>query len=131
MKVEFFQNKLLGMHLYISAIDFKKAKDDDNEFNSLNDAIYAFSFMKGIEYSISYNEIERIIENLTDKNGAVIIAVSNSISRRNNGIDFFVCNNNKYKNIEEHSRVIYGKYDPTAHERIKARHEKQIKDNME
>lgn len=121
MKVEFLQNKLFGLHLYISAADFKKVKNDD-EFNSLSDAIYAFSLMHGIEYSISYQEIERIVENLTDDNGAIIIVVSSSICQRNNEIDYFVCNNNKYKSIEC-SRVVYGKYNPTAFEKIKTRHE--------
>lgn len=62
MKVEFLQNELFGLYLYISAADFKKAKDNEYEFNSLNDAIYAFSFMQGIEYSVSYIEMERIIK---------------------------------------------------------------------
>lgn len=75
MKVEFLINQVLGdgYQLFISAEEFLKADKNDEEFDGLEFAAYAFFYLYGLDYHLDLRHYNVIKQHLK-KNGAVIFA---------------------------------------------------------
>ena len=101
MKVEFLNNETLnnGHQILISESEFKKAKDNDDEFNSFAFATHCFFRFFDLDDYLDPDDYKKISESL-EKNGAVIITVdSEPYSRRFHPV-VYVSNNNRLKQIE-------------------------------
>ena len=77
MKVEFLINQEIGdgRQIFIQESEFKKAKNNDEEFNSFAFATHCLFSFYGRDEIISINEYEKILSNL-EKGGAVIITIA-------------------------------------------------------
>ena len=101
MKVEFFVNEEIndGRQIFIQESEFRKAKDNDEEFNSFAFATHClFSFYGYLDDYISRYEYETILSNL-EKGGSVIISLIQDQYSRGLYRDIYVSNNNKLKRI--------------------------------
>lgn len=125
MKVEFIQSDVLGATLFVDGNEFKKVNDNEVEFESLTYATTAFAKYFDVEYTISCDECNAVMDFL-EKNSAVIF----SLTPEGNDVEISVSNNNRI------SRVLYydydgqhlkrrGHFDPKAMNRIKKRHEEE------
>lgn len=102
MKVEFRVNECIndGFQIFIQESEFKKAKNNEEEYNSFafaTNCLFAYygypnDFINPIEY-------EKILSKL-DKGGAVIITIVQERYPRNIYPEIFVSNNNKLEKIE-------------------------------
>lgn len=102
MKVEFRVNECIndGLQIFIQESEFKKAKNNEEEYSSFafaTNCLFAYygypnDFINQIEY-------EKILSKL-DKGGAVIITIVQERYPRNIYPEIFVSNNNKIKKIE-------------------------------
>ncbi len=101
MKVEFLVNESIndGRQIFIQESEFKKAQNNDDEFNSFAFATNCLFTFYGCNDFINRKEYEKILSNL-DKGGAVIITIVEDRYSRNIYPEVFVSNNNKLKQIE-------------------------------
>lgn len=102
MKVEFLVNTDIndGYQIFIQEAEFKKAKDNEEEFNSFAFATHClFSFYGCPDDFIRPNEYEKILSVL-EKGGAVIITIVEEKYPRNVYPEVFVSNNNKLKKVQ-------------------------------
>ncbi|NLT08413.1 MAG: hypothetical protein GXY08_02795 [Ruminococcus sp.] len=102
MKVEFLVNQEIGVdgrQLFIQESEFKKAKDDLEEYNSFAFATNClFSFYGAPDDYISRDEYETILSAL-EKGGAVIISIVEERYPRRISPEVYVSNNNRLKKI--------------------------------
>lgn len=101
MKVEFLVNTDIndGRQIFIQESEFRKAKNNDEEFNSFAFATNClFSFYGCDDDFIDQDEYEKILSNL-DAGGAVIISIVEEKYPRNVYPEVFVSNNNRLKKI--------------------------------
>lgn len=102
MKVEFLVNEDIndGYQIFIQEAEFKKAKNNEDEYNSFAFATNClFAFYGYPDEFINPNEYEKILSNL-DKGGAVIITVVEEKHPKRMYPEVFVSNNNRIKKIE-------------------------------
>lgn len=102
MKVEFLVNEDIndGYQIFIQEAEFKKAKNNEDEYNSFAFATNClFAFYGYPDEFINPNEYEKILSNL-DKGGAVIITVVEEKYPKRMYPEVFVSNNNRIKKIE-------------------------------
>lgn len=102
MKVEFLVNEDIndGYQIFIQEAEFKKAKNNEDEYNSFAFATNClFAFYGYPDEFINPNEYEKILSNL-DKGGAVIITVVEEKCPKRMYPEVFVSNNNRIKKIE-------------------------------
>jgi hypothetical protein len=101
MKVEFLVNTEIndGRQIFISAAEFEKARNNDEEFNSFAFATHALFAFYGADDFINRSEYEKILEVL-DKHGAVIITVVDEGRQRRVYPEVFVSNNNRLKRVD-------------------------------
>lgn len=102
MKVEFLVNTELndGRQIFIEEAEFRKAKNDEEEFNSFafaTNCLFAFygcydDYINPHEYEIILNELK--------KGGAVIITIVEDNYTGRMHPEIFVSNNNKLKRIQ-------------------------------
>lgn len=102
MKVEFLVNEDIndGYQIFIQEVEFKKAKNNEDEYNSFAFATNClFAFYGYPDKFINPNEYEKILSNL-DKGGAVIITVVEEKYPKRIYPEVFVSNNNRLKRVE-------------------------------
>lgn len=102
MKVEFLVNECIndGRQIFIQESEFKKAKNNEDEYNSFAFATQClFTYYGCTNDFIKLNEYEKILSKL-DKGGAVIITIVEEKYPRRIYPEVFVSNNNKFKKIE-------------------------------
>lgn len=102
MKVEFLVNTEIndGRQIFIQEAEFRKAKNDDEEFNSFAFATNClFAFYGCADDFITPVEYEKILSAL-EKGGAVIITVVEERYPRNVYPEVFVSNNDKLKKVQ-------------------------------
>ena len=102
MKVEFLVNTEIndGRQIFIQEAEFKKAKNNEEEFNSFAFATNClFAFYGYPDDFISPVEYEKILSAL-EKGGAVIITVIEERYSRNIYPEVFVSNKNKLKRVQ-------------------------------
>lgn len=102
MRVEFLVNTEIndGYQIFIQEAEFRKAKNNEEEFNSFafaTNCLFAFygcpnDFINSVEY-------EKILSAL-EKDGAVIITIVEERYPRNVYPEVFVSNNNKLKKVQ-------------------------------
>lgn len=102
MKVEFLVNTEIndGRQIFIQEPEFRKAKNNEEEFNSFafaTNCLFAFygcsdDFIRSVEY-------EKILSAL-EKGGTVIITMVEERYPRNVYPEVFVSNNNKLKKVQ-------------------------------
>lgn len=114
----------------VSATEFLKANEDNIEFNSLVHATEAFSALLGLDYRISRNEYDVVVNRL-DHTGIVIFAIGESSRPSLMWCEIFVSTRNQPERIvyeDEEGRHLKrnGKYDPKAAARIRKRHEEEV-----
>lgn len=131
MKVEFLESDMYGAELCVSATEFLKAKKDNVEFDSLVHATEAFSALLGLDYCISRNEYDAVVNRL-DNTGVVIFTVCEDKYPSRRWCEVFVSKNNQperiaYEDEDGRHLKLYAKYDPKAAARIKKRHEEEVK----
>lgn len=102
MIVEFLVNQGIndGREILIQESEFKKAKDDDEEYNSFafaTECLFAYYGRKND--IIRPDEYEKILSNL-EKGGAVIITIVEDRYSRELYPEVFVSKNNKLKRID-------------------------------
>lgn len=101
MKVEFIVNAELndGRQIFIQESEFKKAKDNEEEFNSFAFATNClFAFYNCPDEYIYPDEYDKILGNL-EKGGTVIISIVEEKYPRRVYPEVFVSNNNKLKRV--------------------------------
>lgn len=102
MKVEFLVNKCIndGRQIFIEESEFKKAKNNEDEYNSFAFATNClFSYYDCPNGFINESEYDKILSKL-DKGGAVIITIVEEKYPRCIYPEVFVSNNNNLKKIE-------------------------------
>lgn len=102
MKVEFLVNECIndGRQMFIHESEFKKAKNNEDEYNSFAFATNClFAYYGCLNEFINQNEYEKILSKL-DKGGTVIITIVEEKYPRSIYPEVFVSNNNKLKKIE-------------------------------
>lgn len=102
MKVEFLVNTDIndGRQIFIQEAEFKKAKKDEEEYNSFAFATNClFAFYGLSDDFIRPDEYEKILSDL-EKGGAVIITVVEEKYPRRVYPEVFVSNNNKLKKVQ-------------------------------
>lgn len=102
MKVEFLVNTEIndGRQIFIQEAEFRKAKNDDEEFNSFAFATNClFAFYGCADDFITPVEYEKILSAL-EKGGAVIITVVEERYPRNVYPEVFVSNSDKLKKVQ-------------------------------
>lgn len=102
MKVEFLVNTDIndGRQIFIQEAEFKKAKNDEEEFNSFAFATNClFAFYGLSDDFIRPDEYEKILSSL-EKGGAVIITIVEEKYPRRVYPEVFVSNNNKLKKVQ-------------------------------
>lgn len=101
MKVEFLVNQDIndGRQLFIQESEFKKAQNDEEEFNSFafaTNCLFSFygcdNFIDNVEYGIILNHLE--------KNGAVIITIVEEQYPSRIIPEVYVSNNNRLKRVD-------------------------------
>ncbi len=100
MKVEFLVNESLndGRQIFIQESEFKKAKNNEDEFNSFAFATECLFSFYGVQDFIKLEEYEKIEANL-EKGGAVIISIIEDGYRRFYP-DVYVSNHNRLKHVD-------------------------------
>lgn len=123
MKVEFWCSPTEGPTLTVSASEFLKAKQSDDEFASLceaTDAFFAFynadCQMTGSTYDYIAANIAKgdLVRFLPMEDGCTIIKIRDNHSEMLSS------------HVHGHTRV-YGKFNPDAIKKIQARHDKEAK----
>ena len=102
MRVEFLVNTEIndGYQIFIQEAEFRKAKNNEEEFNSFAFATNClFAFYGCPNDFISPVEYEKILSAL-EKDGAVIITIVEERYPRNVYPEVFVSNNNKLKKVQ-------------------------------
>ncbi len=101
MKVEFLVNQSIndGRQIFIQESEFKKAHNNEDEYNSFAFATQCLFRFYGCDDYLRYNEYETILSNL-DKGGAVIITIFEDRYPRIIKPVVYVSNNNRLKEIE-------------------------------
>lgn len=102
MKVEFIVNTDIndGRQIFFQESEFKKAKNNDEEYNSFAFATNClFAFYGYPNDFINPSEYEKILSAL-QKGGAVIITIVEERYPRNIYPVVYVSNNNKLKKVE-------------------------------
>ena len=102
MKVEFLRNQLIndGCQIFIEESEFKKAKNNDEEYDSFAFATNCLFSIYGSPYDyIKPEEYKKILSKL-NKGGAVIITVIKEDYDRRIYPEVFISNNNKIEKIE-------------------------------
>lgn len=102
MKVEFLVNTEIndGRQIFIQEAEFRKAKNDEEEFNSFAFATNClFAFYGCAEDFITPVEYEKILSAL-EKGGTVIITIVEERYPRNIYPEVFVSNNNRLKKVQ-------------------------------
>lgn len=102
MKVEFLVNTEIndGRQIFIQEAEFRKAKNNEEEFNSFAFATNClFAFYGYPDDFISPVEYEKILSAL-EKGGTVIITIIEERYPRNVYPEVFVSNNNKLKKVQ-------------------------------
>lgn len=118
---------MLGPELFVSAVDFLKAKNSDIEFDSLIHATQAFAGLFGIEYEISEKEYN-VVATALEKNGIAIFTVGTSKYPDRRWIEISVSNKNQlnrvvYEDEDGYHCAIRGKFNQKAVAIIKKRNE--------
>lgn len=98
MKVEFVESDVLGATLFVQGIEFLKGKDSEEEFQSLVNATAAFSNMFEVDYYISRQEYDLIL-NIPEKSGAVIFAIEENEYPYERCCEVYISNDNKLKKL--------------------------------
>ena len=101
MKIEFLVNQEIGdgRQIFISESEFKKAKNDEDEFNSFAFATNClFAFYGEPDEYIRPEEYDIILKSL-EKGGAVIITIVVEKYPKRVYPEVFVSNNNHLKKI--------------------------------
>lgn len=102
MKVEFLVNECIndGRQIFIQESEFKKAKNNEDEYNSFAFATNCLFAYYGISNDfIKQSEYEKILSKL-DKGGTVIITIVEEKYPRRIYPEVFVSNNNNLKKVE-------------------------------
>lgn len=101
MKVEFLVNTGIndGRQIFITAAEFLKATNDEEEFNSFAFATHALFLYYGVDSFINFEEYGRILQEV-DKSGAVIITVVKEEYPRRVYPEIFICSNNCLKSVK-------------------------------
>lgn len=102
MKVEFIVNADIndGRQIFIQESEFKKAENDEEEYNSFAFATNClFAFYGCPDGFISPDEYKKILSKL-EKGGAVIITIISERYPINIYPEVFVSNSNRLKKIE-------------------------------
>lgn len=101
MKVEFLLNEEIndGRQLFIRESEFKKAHNDEEEFNSFAFATNCLFSFYGVDDFINKEEYEIILKHI-EKNGAVIITIVQERYPRKAFPEVYVSNNNRLKRID-------------------------------
>lgn len=102
MKVEFLVNTDIndGCQIFIQEAEFRKAKNNQEEFNSFAFATNClFSFYGCPDNFIRTVEYEKILSAL-EKDGAVIITIVEEKYPRNVYPEIYVSNKNKLKKVQ-------------------------------
>lgn len=109
MKVEFLVNQGIGdgRQILIDASEFLKGEKDDEEFNSFAFATQVFFSFYGIDSYIYPNEYDYIRQHL-DKNGAVVITVTEEKYPRRVYPQVYVLNNHRLKLLDLSNAVQQG-----------------------
>lgn len=100
MKVEFLINEELndGRQILIAESEFKKAKNNDEEYDSFAFATHCLFSFYGADDYIKHSEYEKILEKV-EKGGAVIITIVEEGYRKFYP-EVYVCNNNRIRKID-------------------------------
>lgn len=100
MKVEFLINEELndGRQILITESEFRKAKNNEDEFNSFAFATHCLFSYYGADEIIDRSEYEKILGKV-EKGGAVIITIV-EVGYRKLYPEVYVCNNNRIKRID-------------------------------
>ena len=101
MKVEFLVNQEIndGRQLFIQEAEFKKAKNNEDEYNSFAFATHCLFSYYGEDSFINSDVYERVLSQL-EKGGAVIITIVEEGYPRRIYPEIYVSNNNRLKRIE-------------------------------
>ena len=102
MNVEFIVNADIndGRQIFIEESEFRKAKNNEEEYNSFAFATNClFAFYGQPDDFIHKDEYEKILSYI-EKGGAVIITIVEERYSRNVYPEVFVSNNNKLKRVE-------------------------------
>jgi predicted Rossmann fold nucleotide-binding protein DprA/Smf involved in DNA uptake len=101
MKIEFLVNQDIndGKQIFIQESEFKKALNDEDEFNNFAFATHCLFMYYGCDDYIREDEYEIILEHL-ERNGAVIITIVEEKYPRRFFPEVYVSNNNKLKRID-------------------------------
>ena len=102
MKVEFLLDKEIGddgRQLFINESEFRKAKDDSDEFESFAFATHCLFSYYGVDDFINEDEYTTILSFL-EKGGAVIISIVEEQYSRKIYPEVYVSNNNRLKKID-------------------------------
>lgn len=102
MKVEFLVNADIndGRQIFIQESEFRKAKNNDEEYDSFAFATNClFAFYGYPNDFINYDEYEKILSCL-EKGGTVIITIVEERHPRNVYPEVFISNKNKLKQVE-------------------------------
>lgn len=101
MKVEFLIEQEIGdgQQIFIQESEFKKAKDNEEEFASFAFATHCLFRFYGIDDFIKVDEYEKILTNL-EIGGAVIIAIVQEKYPTRIFPVVYVSNNNHLKQIQ-------------------------------
>lgn len=101
MKVEFLVNKHIndGRQIFIQESEFKKAKNNEEEYNSFAFATNClFAYYDCPDDFIKENEYEKILSKL-EKGGAVIITIVKERYPKRIYPEVFVSNNNNLEKV--------------------------------
>ena len=101
MKVEFLINQDIndGRQIFIQESEFKKAKNNEEEFNSFAFATHCLFSFYGVDDIIRLEEYEKILSNL-EKGGAVIITIVQEKYPTRIFPVVYVSNNNHLKQVQ-------------------------------
>lgn len=125
MKVEFIQSDVLGATLFVDGNEFKKANDNEAEFESLTYATTAFAKYFDVEYILNSDEYNAVMDSL-EKNSAVIF----SLTPDGADVEISISNNNRISRVlyyDDDGRHLKRRvhFDPKAINRIKKRYQEE------
>lgn len=98
MKVEFLESNVFGPELVVSAEEFYKAKNNENEFDSLRHATEAFSKLFDVDYYILRSEFDAVLQVL-GKNGKVIFVIEEVAYSIRRICEIYVSNDNQLQRV--------------------------------